>query len=237
MFIYWASGIDTTKYAFEHEKVKTFMQRNDLQFDLVIAEQFFQESFLMFAHKYNAPMLTVGTYGYSDFMDRAMGFLTPWSFVPHFILTYNDNMSFMERFYSVSLSLVDMMFRNYYYMPAQEALAKKNFGNLTYIKKPLPSVAALEKLISVMLINDHRSISYPRPFMPGLVDIGGMHIKPVKPLPADIKKFIDEAKHGTIYFCLGSLLQAKNMPQDKIDSILRMFKIKSKITMLLLLLL
>ena len=224
----------TTKYGLEHERVQSLINHNDVQFDLVIAEQFFQESFLMFAHKYNAPILTVGTYGYSDFMDRAMGFLTPWSFVPHSFVTFNDNMSFMERFYNVYLSLVDMIFRNYYYMPAQEALAKKHFGNLTYIKKPLPSVAALEKSISVMLINDHRSISPPRPLMPGLIDIGGMHIKPARSLPSDIQKFIDDAKHGAIYFCLGSLLQTKDMPQDKIDIILRMFKIKFKIKMFLL---
>ena len=223
--VYWKIGIETSKYAFEHKSVQNLMNRSDIEFDLVISNQFFHDSCLMFAHMYNAPILTVGTYGYSDFMDRAMGFLTPWPFVPHYILTYNDDMNFMERFYSVSLSVVDMIFRNYYYMPVQEALAKKHFGKLTHIKKPLPSVAALEKSISVMLINDHRSISPPRPLMPGLIDIGGMHIKPVKPLPADIKKFIDEAKHGAIYFCLGSLLQAKNMPQDKVKTFIGMFRL------------
>lgn len=47
------------EYAFESAQVKQFLQRDDLDFDLVINEEFFQESFSMFAHKYNAPLVTI----------------------------------------------------------------------------------------------------------------------------------------------------------------------------------
>lgn len=55
---------------------------------------------------------------------------------------------------------------------------------------PLPAVKDLESRIRVQLINSHRSIYPPRPSMPGLISVGGAHIKPPKPLPENIQVFI-----------------------------------------------
>lgn len=52
---------------------------------------------------------------------------------------------------------------------------------------PLPHVNELVQNISLMLINSHRSLDAPRPGMPGLVSVGGIHIKPVTPLPAELQ--------------------------------------------------
>lgn len=53
--------------------------------------------------------------------------------------------------------------------------------------EPLPSVQELENRISAIFINSHRSIAAPRPAMPGVINVGGAHIKQPKPLPADIQ--------------------------------------------------
>lgn len=50
------------EYAFESASVQKILQRNDLNFDLVINEEFFQESFSMFAYKYKAPLVTISKY-------------------------------------------------------------------------------------------------------------------------------------------------------------------------------
>ena len=67
--------------------------------------------------------------------------------------------------------------------------------------------------IKNMLINcsDFRSI-----YSKDIISVGGSHIKPVKPLPEDIKKFIDEAKHGVIYFSLGTVVKTSQLPTEKI---------------------
>lgn len=67
-----------------------------------------------------------------------------------------------------------------------------------------------------------RSIE-PRPMMPGMINIAGAHIKPVKPLPNDIQKFLDGAEHGAIYMSLGSRVQSSMMPKEKIETILKVF--------------
>lgn len=61
-------------------------------------------------------------------MDRAMGLLTPWSFVPHPILLYMDDMTFSQRCYNFLVSAVDALIRKYYYMPQQDKLAQKYFS-------------------------------------------------------------------------------------------------------------
>lgn len=89
--------------------------------------------------------------------------------------------------------------------------------------EPLPTVEELERSISVILINCHRSITSPRPTMPGIVSIGGAHIKPPKALPADLQNYLDNAKDGVIYFSLGAYMKSANMPTEKIAIFIGIF--------------
>lgn len=230
LFLYWRMGLETSRHGLENDHVQKFLKRGDLKFDLIVSEQFFQESWLMFAYKYNAPIVTISTYGYSDFMDRAMGILTPWSFVPHMILDYEDQMNFFQRAYNVFLSTLDYVIREYHYLPEQNKLAKEFFGELEQQRGPLPSVQALERSISVILVNSHPALAKPRPSMPGLVDVAGAHIRPNKPLPDDLQRFMDEAEHGVIYFSLGAYLQSSEMPVEKRTCLLKVFsKLKQRV--------
>jgi glucuronosyltransferase len=62
LFLYWRVGELTTAHALENIEVQKFIVRKGLKFDLIIAEQFFQEAFLMFAHKFKAPIVTIGLF-------------------------------------------------------------------------------------------------------------------------------------------------------------------------------
>lgn len=37
--------------------------------------------------------------------------------------------------------------------------------------------------ISLLLVNTHYTMGYPRPFLPNIIEVAGMHMKPTKPLP------------------------------------------------------
>lgn len=229
LVLYWKAGLATTQYALENTNVQQFIEQDDTDFDLVISEQFFQEAFLMFAHKYRAPIVTIGTLGYADYMDRAMGLLTPWSFVPHPILLYVDEMSFSQRCYNFLISTTDALIRKYYYLPRQDKLAKKYFASIEG-PESFPSVDELEKSISVMLINSHVSTSSPRPSISGLVNVAGAHIKPENPLPHDIQRFLDSASEGAIFFSLGSYVKSSDMPKDKLKAFFEVFRnLKQKV--------
>ncbi|XP_029708692.2 UDP-glycosyltransferase UGT5-like [Aedes albopictus] len=230
LFLYWRLGLETSRYALENSNVQQFIRRKDDHYDLIVAEQFFQESWLMFAHKFDAPIITISTIGYSDYMDRAMGLLTPWSFVPHMLLDYDDQMSFYQRAYNTLLSMVDYIGRELHYLPEQNKLAEEIFSRFAEHRGPLPTVQSLEKSISAMLVNSHPTLAKPRPSMVGIINIAGAHIKPPKPLPQDLQQFMDEAEHGVIYFSLGAYLQSSLMPMEKRSIILSVFaKLKQRV--------
>lgn len=150
-----------------------------------------------------------------------MGAITPYSFVPHLILSnYEDEMNFFERAHNFAFSLLDVVIRKFHYIPAMEKLAREHFGHL---EGPLPSVAELEKSISIIFVNSHFAMTKARPLMPGMINIGGAHIEPVKDLPANIKDFLDNAEHGAIFMSLGSFLQSSLMPKEKKETIIKVF--------------
>lgn len=149
-----------------------------------------------------------------------MGMLTPWSHVPNTLVTYSDNMSFMERWYNSLLSTCDWLVRKYIYFPRQNEIARCHFGHLGEI----PTVEELTQNISLVFINTHRSVQAPRPLMPTVVYVGGAHIKPPKPLPDDLQQFLDEAVNGVIFFSLGTILKTSQMPKDKLQIILGEFE-------------
>lgn len=56
--------------------------------------------------------------------------------------------------------------------------------------------------------------------MPGIVNIGGAHIKAPKPLPTDLQEFLDKSTNGVIFFSLGSFVKSTDMPREKVENIL-----------------
>lgn len=91
-------------------------------------------------------------------------------------------------------------------------------------------ISNLEKNISLVLVNTNFALTPSRPLVPTIIPIGGCHIKSPKTLPRDIRQFLDEAIYGAIYFSLGTNLQSSELPEDKLEILLKTFsKMKQKI--------
>lgn len=155
--MYFISGKITTEYTLENKNVQQLISNKNLQFDAILAEQFFQEALLMFAHKYKVPVITIGTIGFADYMDRAMGTLTPWSFVPHTTLDYTDEMNLKERAFNTYISILDLFLRKYKYFPFMNELAKKYFAEIEgeFIKITCMSNPIFNILFWIQLLQDH----------------------------------------------------------------------------------
>lgn len=50
------------EYALQDANVQKLIHSTDKHFDVVINEEFFADSFLMFAHKFKAPIITICEY-------------------------------------------------------------------------------------------------------------------------------------------------------------------------------
>lgn len=52
-------GLLTSDIGLNATQVQKFIHSNDQHYDLVLQEQSYQESWLMFAHKFNAPIVSI----------------------------------------------------------------------------------------------------------------------------------------------------------------------------------
>lgn len=132
------------------------------------------------------------------------------------MLPYTDDMSFFERWFNMIHSTIDWILRRWIHIPWQTEIAKKHFGHLG----ELPSIDDVMKNVSLIFINTHRSILPVRPTMPGIIFIGGAHVEQTKPLPIDLKKFLDDAENGAIYFSFGTYVRSNEMPIERMKMFL-----------------
>ena len=175
----WTVGEFLWHYVMQQESIQKLIHSTDLHFDVVIVEAFSIECFLGFAHKFRVTIIHVCPYGGGNFMADRVGSPKPYSYVPDEFMDYTDKMNFWERTHNTIICLLKHVGRQLIHVPKQNAAMQKYF-NYT---DNLPPVWELEHKTSLLLVNTHHSLSYPKPLMPNYVQVGGMHVKPPKKLP------------------------------------------------------
>ncbi|KAK7869408.1 hypothetical protein R5R35_000704 [Gryllus longicercus] len=221
VFFLWSMGSVVGEGVLQQPAVQALARGEKGRFDVVIVESFFNEAFLGLAHIFDAPIIQVCPYVGSSWMYSATGSPSPAAYVPDPFLPFNDRMSFVQRFINFVFGVFQELGRELYYLPAQDAVMRRWLS--VDARRPLPHVRDLQRATALMLVNAHVAVSYPRPLMPTLVPVGGMHVRPGKPLPEDLNKIITNARDGVIYFSMGSALQSSQMPQEKVAGILEVF--------------
>lgn len=86
---------------------------------------------------------------------------------------------------------------------------------------PLENIMTNSQLV---FLSTHSAMGFVKPPVRTIVEVGGLHISPPKPLPQDLEAFISGAEHGVIYFSLGSVIPESTMNQYVADSILNTFR-------------
>lgn len=215
-------GLSTTEHALKQPKIQAIINAKQTQgvYDLLLVEQFNQDAFLALAHVYNIPVISTATFSKQNFMSQMFGIIIPWSYVPHGFLPLTNHMSFLERVQNTYYSFRTDFERELSYYPKMDALVQKYFGHLPI---NFPSISDMNKNLSALLINDYRPLSSVGPTIDSMINIGGIHITSPKQLPTDIQQFLDEAEHGAIYFSLGSQVESKDMPAEKLRIFLQVF--------------
>lgn len=128
-------------------------------------------------------------------------------------------MSLYERFVNVAFLAYERLLLDYYYLPGQEKLYKEFFPDNKQ------NFYEMRRNASLVLINQHVSLSFPRPYSPNMIEVGGMHIDgKLSPLPEKIERFLNESENGAIYFSMGSNLKSKDLPPSKVEEILTAFR-------------
>lgn len=219
--VYTGLAVAMVEYTLAEPKVQELINSN-ASFDLVIVEQFWNEAHMGFAHHFKAPLVLFSSIGASEWSNDLVANPSPPSYICHTFAGFSNEMTAIQRARNLVFYLYELFLRHVVMLPKQNELLHRYFPNM-------PDLSEIMYNASVILLNSHPSVTEPVPLVPNMIEIGGFHIVP-ESIPSDVKKFMDDAQNGVIYFSMGSNLRSKDMPEDLKKGILRTFsKLKQKV--------
>jgi len=165
---------DRCHQVFQNEQFNNLVRR-ETTYDLIITNAFFNNCFHGLIHKFGAPFIAVHTMPVDAVVGRMTGLRMPTSFVPVSFLDFSDRMSFYHRFVNTICTWA------FSYLLDN---AKQEYTRIYrhYMGEEYPWSEDIESNVSVLMSNSHVSIYFPRPLLPNIVEIAGIHCRPAKPL-------------------------------------------------------
>lgn len=167
-----------TETILEQPEVRQILGDDASSFDLLITETFNSRLFYGFAYRVNVPMITMSS-----------SILLPWSaydvgnpYNPAYWpfpmgAVSHKGMSFVERLVNTVEMSISILAYELIFDTAAERIARKHFG------LDVPPLTDLAKNSSVTFVNTHFTLNGPLPLQPNVVEVGGIAVKPSKPLP------------------------------------------------------
>lgn len=189
-------------------------------FDLVMTMAFMNECVYGIIDRLNASSVIISTVPTMPWFTGVIGTPTPLSFVPHIYFAAAQSMGFPERVGNVLTFVFQVVTRTWVYLPEIEKAYRKHLPNA-------PGVNEVLKNTSLIFGAGHSSFGPLRPSMPDLIDdIGGIHCRPGKELPVEVKQMILEGgeEKDFVFFSLGSVVKGHQVPSEMRKGILKAFE-------------
>ncbi|KAH8420882.1 hypothetical protein KR222_008312, partial [Zaprionus bogoriensis] len=200
----------------ENKNVQKLMQSN-VTFDLVIMEPAYMNALYGCAAHFNASLIGIATSGSYWNLDTLVGHTTTFETMGHTGLWFG--ISQLDRFYNWMIISEEWLIVKVILQPAYQEVHERFFGHLPQ------RYFELQQSFSLILLNQHFSMFAARPNVPGMVEIGGMHLPKQTPqLPPELMKFVNEAPDGVIVMALGLELQSKDLPKATLKLMLETFE-------------
>ncbi len=161
----------------ECEPLYTLLNTTEKKYDLLIVESFVSDVMLLYANKFRIPVVA--------YMPNV---LLPWlaerlqnpfnpSYVPNLRTGYLPKMTFLQRVdNTLYYSMLSFIYNNFILKNSEEV-------NKQLLGPSSTSLYDTVKNTSILFVGSHHSFHPIVPFVPGIVEIAGIHIRPVKSLP------------------------------------------------------
>lgn len=140
-----------------------------------------------------------------------------YSYVPFLMSSFSDKMTLYQRTINFIMAKLFLVLGHDIHLSTIESTFKR------LINPECPPLKELEKNVSLVFTNSHPSFNYPRTLPPQVIEVGGLHCQPAKPLPDDLEKFVSSSEAGFILFGIGSALKMEDMPEDMILAFIKAF--------------
>lgn len=212
------AGLELCEFELNLPEVKEFMKDSGSHFDVVLIEPILSPCFFVIAHKLKAPYMGVTSLPPTLTMQTSVGNPVNPAYMPDLILGYSDHLTFLQRLHSFLHYIAYRLLDHFWILPTHDALVRKIFRNIS-----MPYIEEFVFNVSVVLANYHFSLYYPRPNVPNMVEITGLHLSTPRRLPKDLQEFLDTSSEGVIYFSLGTNVRSNKMSMDKIKMFIDAF--------------
>nr|AHX56953.1 UDP-glycosyltransferase 212A2 [Strigamia maritima] len=195
------------------------------KFRVVIMDCVFTECLLPLWQYIGESVIILNTSPLTAMIVKIINLPTPYSIVPHSLRPYTHHMTFDQRF----INTIYWLLSNYIVDLSQEMFYKR------VILPNFPDIKPNNQLltnISLVLVNEDPVFCYPRPYLPTVILIGGIHCKPARPLPqSDLKTFIDDSgDDGFILVSFGSIINGDLMNKEFVATLMTAFaQIKQRV--------
>jgi glucuronosyltransferase len=207
---------------YKHPQVQKILKE---KYDLIFFTHMFNECLYGLVHKMNTTVIIYQQSPVFPYLTDVLGTPSPTSFVSSSLVGYGDKMSFKERMWNLLKTSFDSAVVNWYYYPLMEKVYRAALNDPT-----IPPIKEILKNTSLVLTNSHITYQRPRPYLADIIEVGGMHLVPSKPVPKDLEEFISGGKDGFIFFSMGSALKGSQMPEKYRKMFLNVFsKLKQRV--------
>lgn len=176
LYMLYLFGVDDCNAHLSSDVVKNLINNKE-KYDVIIIESFNTDCFLTITHKLEAPFILISSSIMMPWNFEHMGNPDNPSYIPNHILDFSDKLTFLQRVENTIANVLCQMSYKWLYGRFANQISAKVFGETA------PRPTDIAKNASLLFYNGHFSISRAKPHVPGIIEIGGIHIKKTKPLP------------------------------------------------------
>ncbi|XP_011559615.3 UDP-glycosyltransferase UGT5 [Plutella xylostella] len=198
-------------------ELPTLREALQKKYDVVLVENFSSDCMLGLLQAYGvqAPRVALLSSNLMPWSAERIGAAELPSYVPTVSTEFTDRMTFLQRMENSFVKLGLKQWFHYLIQEKEQELIEKSLGKKVDLQ-------ALAKNTSLMLVNTFHGLNGVRPTVPGLVEVGGMHLQRArKPIPPFMEKFLDESPEGVILFSWGSLIKTASIPPHREQVLVR----------------
>ncbi|KAG8325219.1 UDP-glucuronosyltransferase 1-1 [Homalodisca vitripennis] len=168
----WEVGLTVCEDVLKDSKISALLNSTE-KFDLVFIEPLFaQESFIVFGHKFQAPVVNFQGFGTWSILNYMSGNSLSIPYIPDSrSFPFSNKMPFMERLQNTISTVITLTSYHMTHLPKHQKLIQQYYKNSTS-----PPILDMLRNISLTLANAHHTLEYTRPYTPNIVPIGGAHM-------------------------------------------------------------
>lgn len=154
--------------------IKDFLNQKET-YDVIIIESFNSDCFLSLVHKLGSPFIMISSSIMLPWNNIHMGNPDNPSYIPNHFMDYSDELLFFQRVENTVINLYHQVLYNF-----PMAWIGRKF--VTEALGEMPPLSDIAKNASLLFINSHFSLNLPKPLVPGIIELSGLHIGTPKPL-------------------------------------------------------